>query len=199
MAFYLCAIMVNSVLWKLLPFLQSSLTMFILIGVLVIEGIRPIYYRFYTKFHNSFESISTNKVVFPMNDLFGAISSGFGWGIVHILLFYSPIISKSIGPGTYFQFNQCSTFSVITKAVYLTPPIFIQHISLMIIFFNGFYKKSTLQWWIAMILHLFASLWSEFEECTLLIVGEYIIAFIEIIWSFYLIHKPDYRRKLKGL
>jgi len=200
MAFYLGAIMLNSILWKLLPFLQSSQVIFIIIGVLVIEGVRWLYYRFYSKFHKSFEVISTNKVIFPMNDLFGAMSSGFGWGVVHILLFYSPIISKSIGPGTYFRFSTCSTFSVISEAVYLTPAFFIQHVCLMVIFFHGFYKKSTLQWWIAMFLHLFASLWSDVEpNCTTLVIGEYVIVVAEITLAWYLVHKPEYRRKLKGL
>jgi len=200
MVFYLCAIILASVLWKLLPFLQSTPVMFSFVSVLVTEGIRPVYYRFYTKFHKSFEVISTNKVVFPLNDLFGAISSGFGWGIVFILLFYSPVIAKSLGPGTYFDFSNCSAFSVIGKAVYLTPAFFVQQVCLMVIFFNGFYKKSTLQWWAALFLHLFASLWNELEpDCTSSVVGEYVIAIAEVMWAWYLVHKPEYRRKLKEL
>eukprot|EP00483_Globobulimina_turgida_P011525 UN11547 len=38
--FYLAAIMINTIIWKLLPFLQSSATIFIMISVLIIETMR---------------------------------------------------------------------------------------------------------------------------------------------------------------
>ena len=42
--FYVAAIIINSILWKLLPFLQSSNTIYVLVGVLIIESVRPLYF-----------------------------------------------------------------------------------------------------------------------------------------------------------
>ena len=45
--FYILAIIINSVLWKLLPFLQASSTFFVLISVMTIETIRCIYFSYF--------------------------------------------------------------------------------------------------------------------------------------------------------
>ena len=106
----------------------------------------------------SFKTVSTNRVIFPLDDLNCSISAGYGWGIVHILLYYSSYVFKSIGPGTYYD-NNCSLFSVITKSSFFSFSLFLQNIFLMIIFYDSLSKKSNLQWWFTVFLHLFASLW----------------------------------------
>ena len=159
--FYLLGIMVNTTLWKLAPFLQhSSTTLYVIVGVAIIETLRPYYYRMYVKFQSSFEIISTNKVLLPLNELLAAVASGFGWGVLHVLMYYSTIVLKSAGPGTYFV-GSCDSMSVISVASLMAPLVFVIHVCLMIIFFNALSNpvKNRAQWWIAFFVHMLSSLW----------------------------------------
>ena len=76
--FYILAFLINCILWNILPFLQSSATIFVIVGVIVIEIIRPIFFKIFMRGERSFTIISTNRVVFPINDLTSGIAAGFG-------------------------------------------------------------------------------------------------------------------------
>eukprot|EP01083_Nonionella_stella_P004801 13998_1 len=198
--FYLAAIMINTIIWKLLPFLQTSTTIFIMISVLIIETVRPIYFNYFNIGRRSFRTVSTNRVIFPLDDLTSAIASGYGWGLVHIFIYYIPYVSKSVGPGTYFNTDECEMFSVITKSAWFSYSIFLQHVFLMIIFYDAISKKSNLQWWFAVFLHLFSSLWNELNvPCLGLVIGQFVMSIAQGVWAWHLIHKPKFRRKLKQI
>jgi len=197
--FYLLGIMINAVIWKLVKFLQSSATIYIMISVLVIEFIRPVYFNYFNIGRRSFRTVSTNRVIFPLDDLTSSIASGYGWGLVHIFIHYIPYVAKSQGPGTYYS-AECAFWSVITQASLMSHCVFLQHIFLMIIFYDAITKKSNLQWWFAVFLHLFGSLWNELQvPCPGIILGQFAMAVAEGIWTWTLIHKPKFRRKLKQI
>ena len=198
--FYLFAIMINSVIWKLLPFLESSNTIFIMLSVLIIEMMRPIYFNYFNTARRSFRTVSTNRVIFPLDDLTSSIAAGYGWGTVHIFIYYIPYVAKSIGPGTYFNRAECEMFSVVTKASWFSHCVFLQHVFLMIIFYDAISKKSNVQWWFAVFLHLLSSLWNELNmHCLITIIGQFIMSIALGIWTWHLIHRPKFRRKLKQL
>lgn len=191
--------MINTIIWKLFKFLQSSTTIYIMISVLIIESIRPIYLNYFRMARRSFRTVSTNRVIFPLDDLTSSIASGYGWGLVHIFIYYIPYVAKSVGPGTYYDDSNCS-MSVITMASWLSHSVFLQHIFLMIIFYDAITNKKTLQWWFSVFLHLFASLWNELNvPCLGLIAGQFAMAIAEAAWTWHLIHKPKFRRKLKQI
>jgi len=196
--FYLIAIMLSLILWKLLPFFHST-TMFLLASVIVIEIVRKQFHDLCIKAERSFNTVSTNRVVFPLDDLSTSVSAGAGWGLCHILMYYFPMVAKSVGPGTYFL-HSCSSFSVVTKASFFSFSIFLQQIFFMIIFFDALKIKVSIEWWLAFFAHIFVAIWSELGiDCGVLVAGEVIIAICLGIWSWYLVHKPAYRRKLKKL
>ena len=171
-----------------------------MISVLIIETMRPIYFNYFNIGRRSFRTVSTNRVIFPLDDLTSSIASGYGWGLVHIFIYYVPYIAKSVGPGTYFDTSDCELFSVITKASWFSYCIFLQQIFLMIIFYDAISKKSNLQWWFAVFLHLFSSLWNELDvPCLGMIIGQFVMSIGQGAWCWHLIHKPKYRRKLKEI
>lgn len=74
-----------------------------------------VFFVICSKGERSFSIISTNRVVFPTSDLTSSIAAGLGWSLGHIFILYGLILTKSIGPGTYFRNSQWEDRKTNTK------------------------------------------------------------------------------------
>merc|ERR1711948_214713 len=120
-----------------------------------------------------------------------SIAAGYGWGIVHIFLYYMQYVAKSIGPGTYFDRTSCSLFSVITKASLMSHCLFCEHVFLMLIFYYAISTKSNWTWWFAVACHLFSSLWNIMQvPCLVQIIGQFLLSILFGFVAWKLIHRP---------
>lgn len=121
-----------------------------------------------------------------------------GWAVVSNLLLYGPIIVKAIGPGTYYS-SDCEQMSAITKASLLSFGMSLQNIFIMTLFFESLRNKHRLKWWLAIFIHLFASIWSQINiNCYFLVFGEIFIGLTLMVYCLFRLQSIDYRRKLRG-
>ena len=104
-----------------------------------------------------------------MIDLTSSFSSGFGWGIISVLLLYGSVIGDSIGPGTLYS-EQCPTMSVFVLSALYSMLFIFQHCSWMIIAFDGYRRNCKYRISFVFITHLIA----EYVVCFKLYILKYL-------------------------
>ena len=137
---WLAAFLVTTALWSLLPAesdesLRNATWPLLLLGSVLQEVARLLLLRAYTSYARSFSAVGLHALLFPLTDLYAAVSMGVGFAFAHSLVVYTPVLSYAGEWGALFTANSdvtCPTFSIFPLTAFTSCFFGILHIALMV-------------------------------------------------------------------
>lgn len=150
-----------SLVWQLLPPLQSNPGMALVFAVLVQEAFRFGYYRICTAAERRVAALTTQKLFCP-NSFDSVLASGLGFGTATVLVMFGRGLEETVSPGTVYV-ESCSSMSYYFSSALQYCALVFLNIFLMVIATEGYKRKSWVGAGGACALHVLGSLVTLFN------------------------------------
>uniref|UniRef100_M4BYJ8 Uncharacterized protein n=1 Tax=Hyaloperonospora arabidopsidis (strain Emoy2) TaxID=559515 RepID=M4BYJ8_HYAAE len=151
---WLVAILVSATCWQLLPPLQTSLTATIVVAVVVQEAFRLLFFYLYTRTEAAVKRVTTAAHQLPLNDVTSALAGGVGFSLMHALLMFGSLVGSSTGArGAAFSIS-CESVPLVLSAAFSTLALTAMDVTLMIVAFEGYRKRSVLASATVFVIHM---------------------------------------------
>uniref|UniRef100_A0AAV1VNC2 Gamma-secretase subunit Aph-1 n=1 Tax=Peronospora matthiolae TaxID=2874970 RepID=A0AAV1VNC2_9STRA len=151
---WLVAILVTATCWQLLPPLKTSLPATIVVAVVVQEAFRLLFFYLYTRTEAAVKRVTTAAHQLPLNDVTSALAGGVGFSLMHALLMFGSLVGSSTGArGAAFSLS-CESVPLVLSAAFSTLALTAMDVTLMIVAFEGYRKRSVLASATVFVLHM---------------------------------------------
>jgi len=115
--FWLCSFVLTTILWSIFTLLHSVPFLLILLGTILQEIARLIFVRGYFVSSRGFSVVGLHALLYPLSDLYAALSGGVGFGLIQISVIYGPLFFYAGEFGSLFDDN-CPQFSLFTLSAW---------------------------------------------------------------------------------
>ncbi|TDH65362.1 hypothetical protein CCR75_002997 [Bremia lactucae] len=151
---WLIAILVTATLWQIIPALKTSLSATVPVGVVVQEAFRVLFFYLYTRTELAVKRVTTSSHQLPLNDVTSSLAGGVGFSLMHALLMFGSLMGSSTGlRGAAFS-NSCPAIPLVFSAALSTLALTALDVSLMVLAFDGYRKRSALIVSAVIIIHM---------------------------------------------
>lgn len=140
---WMVSVLVTATIWQIPP-VKTSLEATLVIGVLVQEAFRLLFFHVYTRTELAVQAVTTSKHQLPLHDLTSALAGGVGFALMHALMMYGSVLAASTGArGAAFS-SSCDSIPLVFSAALSTLALTLLEVALMVVAFDGYRKRSAL-------------------------------------------------------
>jgi anterior pharynx defective protein 1 len=150
---WMVAVLVTATIWQI-PGIKTSLEATIVIGVVVQEGFRLLFFHLYTRTEQAVHAVTTHKHQLPLNDITSSLAGGVGFALMHALMMYGSLLAGSTGArGAAFS-SACESIPLVFAAALSTLALTLLEAALMVVAFHAYRNKSVLAVAAVVVIHL---------------------------------------------
>jgi len=196
--FWILSWLFTTCIWSLFTVLHSLPFSLLLLGTISQEAARIIFIRYYFVASRGFSVVGLHALQYPLTDLYSGISSGIGYGLMHISVLYASVFMYAGEYGAYF-YDNCPAFSAFTLAAWNGCFFGIIQISLSIQMLDALRRRTPSRLILPLFTHLLAIAATMLNSinggCWISLSMLLLITIFAVLNGRWIILQPDYASK----